>query len=292
VLDGVPGSPRRARLVCVCGVHSRRRAVGALPVAGGAPEAPPTGGAARSRPFAAHAGAADRADDRRRAPRADGRDRRRARPAPPRRSRARRADGRDARCVGRLRRLPAPPLRGRVARASRGVPRARRIRPRDRRPCRPPAHALLMTLTLVGLSHQSTPVAVRERAFVPLPQAGELARGLAADGEAVCLSTCNRTELYVVGAEAEPRALAALAEVSGLPEDELRGVVYRLGDEAAALHLFRVAAGLDSLVPGEGEILGQVRDAYEAGAPGPILDRLFRQALHAGKKVRAETAIG
>jgi len=149
-----------------------------------------------------------------------------------------------------------------------------------------------MTLTLVGLSHQSTPVAVRERAFVPLPQAGELARGLAADGEAVCLSTCNRTELYVVGAEAEPRALAALAEVSGLPEDELRGVVYRLGDEAAALHLFRVAAGLDSLVPGEGEILGQVRDAYEAGAPGPILDRLFRQALHAGKKVRAETAIG
>jgi len=147
-------------------------------------------------------------------------------------------------------------------------------------------------LTLVGLSHSSTPVAVRERAFVPLPQAGELARALAADGEAVCLSTCNRTELYLVGREAEPRALAALAEVSGLPEDELRGVVYRLGDEAAALHLFRVAAGLDSMVPGEGEILGQVRDAYEAGAPGPILDRLFRQALHAGKKVRAETAIG
>ena len=60
----------------------------------------------------------------------------------------------------------------------------------------------------------------------------------------------------------------------------------------AALHLFRVAAGLDSLVPGEGEILGQVRDAFEAGAAGPLLDRLFRQALHAGRRARVETAIG
>jgi glutamyl-tRNA reductase len=148
-----------------------------------------------------------------------------------------------------------------------------------------------VTLTLVGLSHQGTPVAVRERAFVPLPQAGEVAAGLAEAGEAVCLSTCNRTELYVVGPEAEARALDALVTVSGLPPDELRPVVYRLTDEAAALHLFRVAAGLDSLVPGEGEILGQVRSAFEAGATGPVLDRLFRQALHAGKKVRAETAI-
>jgi glutamyl-tRNA reductase len=148
-----------------------------------------------------------------------------------------------------------------------------------------------VTLTLVGLSHQVTPVAVRERAFVPLPQAAELAAGLAAAGEAVCLSTCNRTELYLVGPDAEPRALDALAEVSGLSADELRSVVYRLAGEAAALHLFRVAGGLDSLVPGEGEILGQVRAAFEAGSTGPVLDRLFRQALHAGKKVRAETAI-
>jgi glutamyl-tRNA reductase len=147
-------------------------------------------------------------------------------------------------------------------------------------------------VNLVGLSHQSTPIALRERAFVPLPEAAALARELAADGEAVCLSTCNRTELYLVGPDAEVRALAALARVSGLPEEELHGVVYRLHDEAAALHLFRVAAGLDSMVPGEGEILGQVREAYEAGAPGAILDRLFRQALHSGKKVRAETAIG
>jgi glutamyl-tRNA reductase len=146
-------------------------------------------------------------------------------------------------------------------------------------------------LTLVGLSHQATPVAVRERAFVPLPQAGELGAALAEDGEAVCLSTCNRTELYVVGPDAERRAVDALVSVSGLPMEELRSVVYRLADEAAALHLFRVAAGLDSLVPGEGEILGQVRSAFEVGTTGPVLDRLFRQALHAGKKVRAETAI-
>ena len=146
-------------------------------------------------------------------------------------------------------------------------------------------------LTLVGLSHQGTSVAVRERAFVPLPQAGQLAAALAEDGEAVCLSTCNRTELYVVGPDAELRAVDTLVSVSGLPMEELRSVVYRLADEAAALHLFRVAAGLDSLVPGEGEILGQVRAAFEAGTTGPVLDRLFRQALHAGKKVRAETAI-
>ncbi len=148
-----------------------------------------------------------------------------------------------------------------------------------------------MTLTLVGLSHQGTPVAVRERAFVPLPEAAELAASLAAGGEAVCLSTCNRTELYLVGENAEHRALEALGRVSGLPDEELGPVVYRLSDEAAALHLLRVAAGLDSLVPGEGEILGQVRSAFDAGTTGPVLDRVFRQALHAGKKVRAETAI-
>ncbi len=69
-------------------------------------------------------------------------------------------------------------------------------------------------------------------------------------------------------------------------------MAYRLADESAALHLFRVAAGLDSMVPGEGEILGQVRDAYEAGAPGPLLDRVFRMALHAGRRARVETSIG
>jgi len=127
-------------------------------------------------------------------------------------------------------------------------------------------------------------------------RAAELAVELAGEeGEAVCLSTCNRTELYLAHADAEeagPLPEQALSTLSSLPESELEPVLYRLQDQAAALHLFRVAAGLDSLVPGEGEILGQVRTAARIGKTGPVLDRLFRQALHAGKRARAETAIG
>ena len=148
-----------------------------------------------------------------------------------------------------------------------------------------------MRLVLVGVSHRQAPVEVRERVALAREEAGELSRRLAAAGaEAVCLSTCNRTEIYLAEADAavaEARAEEALAGGGA----ELLTALYHLHDEAAALHLFRVAAGLDSLVPGEGEILGQVRAAYESGAPGPLLDRLFRQALHAGKKVRAQTAI-
>jgi glutamyl-tRNA reductase len=143
-----------------------------------------------------------------------------------------------------------------------------------------------MNLVLVGTSHRLAPVEVRERVVLDLDGAAELARRLADGGEAVCLSTCNRTELYL--AHRDPERAERLAGAA-LAEGEIE--LYRLRDAAAALHLCRVAAGLDSLVPGEGEILGQVRAAYEAGACGPVLDRLFRQALHAGKKVRAETAI-
>jgi glutamyl-tRNA reductase len=136
-------------------------------------------------------------------------------------------------------------------------------------------------LWLAGVSHHRAPIEVRERVALTLEQAAELARELAANGdEAVVLSTCNRTEVYVAG---ERDAIDLGAEV--------QPYVYRLTDEAAAMHLFRVAAGLDSMVPGEGEILGQVRAAYEAGTTGPQLDRLFRQALHVGKKVRTQTAI-
>jgi glutamyl-tRNA reductase len=134
---------------------------------------------------------------------------------------------------------------------------------------------------LAGVSHHRAPVEVREHAALSLEQAAELARRLAgADGEAVCLSTCNRTEVYF----AAPDDRIDLGP-------EVQPYLYRLSDEAAAVHLFRVAAGLDSMVPGEGEILGQVRGAYEAGVSGPLLDRLFRQALHVGKKVRTQTAI-
>jgi glutamyl-tRNA reductase len=142
-----------------------------------------------------------------------------------------------------------------------------------------------MTFGLVGLSHHVAPVELRERVTLDQAAAAELARSL---GDAVCLSTCNRTELYLSSVD-EERAVAALEAVAGEPLD---AVLYRLHEDDAAVHLFRVAAGLDSLVPGEGEILGQVRDAYEAAAPGPMLDRVFRQALGVGKRVRTETAIG
>ncbi len=142
-----------------------------------------------------------------------------------------------------------------------------------------------MTLTVVGLSHHVANVDLRERVTLDLDAAAALAR---AAGDAVCLSTCNRTELYVAGGD-ESEVTALLEGVAG---ESLDGVLYTLHGEAAALHLFRVAAGLDSLVPGEGEILGQVRAAFEAVSAGPLLDRVFRQALTVGKRVRAETAIG
>ena len=143
-----------------------------------------------------------------------------------------------------------------------------------------------MSLVLVGTSHNLAPIEDREQIAVDLEGAAQLAATLANGGEAVCLSTCNRTELYLVWSDPD-LAEASAIEALGAGEIEL----YRLRDGDAARHLFRVAAGLDSLVPGEGEILGQVRSAYEAGSCGPVLDRLFRQALHAGKKVRTETAI-
>jgi len=142
-----------------------------------------------------------------------------------------------------------------------------------------------VTLSVVGLSHRVAPVELRERVTLDGDAAAELARSL---GDAVCLSTCNRTEIYLDGPSDE-QAVAALDELAG---ESLEGVLYRLSDDAAALHLFRVAAGLDSLVPGEGEILGQVRSAFERVSCGPLLDRVFSHALSVGKRVRTETAIG
>ncbi|HUP33042.1 MAG TPA: glutamyl-tRNA reductase [Gaiellaceae bacterium] len=148
-----------------------------------------------------------------------------------------------------------------------------------------------MRLTLAGVSHHRTPIELRERVALDLDACRALAVRLG--GEAVVLSTCNRTELYLARDEhAEEEAVRTFAELADDRGAELAAALYRLRDEGAALHLFRVAAGLDSLVPGEGEILGQVRTAFEAGSPGPFLDRLFRQALHAGRRVRVETAIG
>jgi glutamyl-tRNA reductase len=149
-----------------------------------------------------------------------------------------------------------------------------------------------MRLVLVGTSHHRAPVELRERVALGQEQARALAARLATDGrEAVCLSTCNRTELYLAAPAADPAEHDAVAALAGL-EPAVEQALYRLRDRAAALHLFRVAGGLDSLVPGEGEILGQVRAAHELGTTGPLLDRVFRQALHAGRKVRTQTAIG
>ncbi len=150
----------------------------------------------------------------------------------------------------------------------------------------------MSSLHLIGLSHRRAPVELRERVALTDAEAAELSRRLSAgDGEAVCLSTCNRTEIYSAGRD-PAEGLALLSERSGLDVDELQGVAYKLQDDDVALHLYRVAAGLDSLVPGEGQILGQVRSAFDNGSTGPLLDRMFRGAIHAGRRVRRETAIG
>jgi glutamyl-tRNA reductase len=150
----------------------------------------------------------------------------------------------------------------------------------------------MMRLVLVGTSHHHAPVELREQVALDGDDAQALAARLSEGGrEAVCLSTCNRTELYVAAADADDAERDAVAALVSLGP-EVEPALYRLQDRAAAHHLFRVAAGLDSLVPGEGEILGQVRLAHQLGTTGPLLDRLFRQALHAGRKVRAQTAIG
>ena len=155
-----------------------------------------------------------------------------------------------------------------------------------------------MKLALAGVSHHTASIELRERVAIDREAAASLAGELVRNGngqtEAVVLSTCNRTELYIASSDGDAGEIAdrALLALAGADADALAPVAYRLSDESAALHLFRVAAGLDSLVPGEGEILGQVRDAYEAGAPGAMLDRTFRMALHAGRRARLETAIG
>jgi glutamyl-tRNA reductase len=157
-----------------------------------------------------------------------------------------------------------------------------------------------MRLVLVGTSYQRAPVELRELLAYDAELRQQALERLAGEGsEAVVLSTCNRTEVYAVDprpAQAEERIYGELSGLSGLSQSELAPALYTVTDEAAAVHLFRVAAGLDSMVPGEAQILGQVREAYqaarEAGTAGSTLHRLFRQALRVGKRVRTETAIG
>jgi glutamyl-tRNA reductase len=155
-------------------------------------------------------------------------------------------------------------------------------------------------LLALGTSHRRAELALRERLhFTPADAAALAARLASTRAEAVVLSTCLRTEIYVAGggsSEAAALARAELSRRSGLSALELDPLLEERRDSGAALHLFSVAAGLDSLVPGDAQILGQVREAHAlalAGdATGPILNRVFAHALHAGKRVRSESGLG
>jgi glutamyl-tRNA reductase len=157
-------------------------------------------------------------------------------------------------------------------------------------------------LLALGVSHKTAPLDLRERLSLTEGSAvGALRELTMAEGihEAAAISTCNRTELYLVVSdtvEAESTALGVLTRQADIPPTELLGHLYSHRGIEAADHLFRVTAGLDSMIVGEAEIQGQVKRAYELalveGATGPILNRLFRGALAAGGRVREETRIG
>ncbi len=155
---------------------------------------------------------------------------------------------------------------------------------------------------VIGASHHTAPVAVRERLAVPGEALERLLVRLARRGlfeEALVLDTCNRTECYYVApAGVEPHAafLDALAETKGTPVDADPDVFYQYEETEAARHLFRVAASLDSQIVGEDQILGQVKAAYRvavrARATGLLLNKLLHRAFRAGKRVRTETDLG
>jgi glutamyl-tRNA reductase len=160
-----------------------------------------------------------------------------------------------------------------------------------------------MEIVLVGLNHRTAPVEVREKVSFTPDQARRAADELRARGileETLVLSTCNRSEVYGVPPETSHNCLSGLAsflsEFHSVQADALTNSLYHHLDRQAVRHLFRVSAGLDSMLLGEAEILGQVREAYrsahEQGATGPVLNRLFQGALEVGKRVRTETDLG
>jgi glutamyl-tRNA reductase len=159
-----------------------------------------------------------------------------------------------------------------------------------------------MSIVVIGVNHRTAPLAVLERLAIAPDDVAKTVAGLAQRDtirEVVVLSTCGRTEVYLVaerfhGAYADVTEF--LAALAGMPLDELHPHLLALHDDAAATHLFEVTAGLDSFVLGESEILGQVRAAWhiavDSGGVGATLDLLFRHALRTGKRARSETAIG
>ena len=156
---------------------------------------------------------------------------------------------------------------------------------------------LIMSLLVLGLNHRTAPIEVRERIVFDaerLPRALASLAALPGVAESLIVSTCNRTELYCVGAAAESLSAWLVAESGG--HGALAACLYRVEDADAARHAFSVAAGLDSLVLGEPQILGQLKDAYraaqQAGTAGALLNRLFQTTFAVAKRVRTETAIG
>jgi glutamyl-tRNA reductase len=160
-----------------------------------------------------------------------------------------------------------------------------------------------MHLLLVGLSHRTAPIELRERVDFHARGLENALRALAAraqqGGEMAVLSTCNRAELYVACEDVEAARAELVSFVGsfhGVDVAALEPHVYHVADIEAARHLFRVAAGLDSLVVGEPQILGQVKEAHsaarDAATAGPLLNRLFHSSFAVGKRVRSETGLG
>jgi glutamyl-tRNA reductase len=159
-----------------------------------------------------------------------------------------------------------------------------------------------MSIVVIGVNHRTAPLAVLERLAIAPDDVAKSVAALAQRDtirEVAVLSTCGRTEVYIVaerfhGAYADVSEF--LAALAGMTLDELNPFLLALHDDAAATHLFAVAAGLDSFVLGESEILGQVRSAWQAavdnGGVRSTLDLLFRHALRSGKRARSETEIG
>ncbi len=159
-----------------------------------------------------------------------------------------------------------------------------------------------MEIALIGISHRTASIELRERVAFRVEQACEAADQLRARGilkEAVILSTCNRTEVYGITRERTADNLRAMetfiASYHQVPQQEFNAALYRHTDREVVRHIYRVAAGLDSMLLGESEILGQVREAYRVamdhGATGRVLNRLFQSALEVGKRIRTETQI-
>ena len=159
-----------------------------------------------------------------------------------------------------------------------------------------------MHLLLLGVSHRTAPVDLRERLDFSSRDVGAAVESLAARSsatESVVLSTCNRSEIYVASADssrARQELIGFLGDYHQLAREAFLPHLFSHEDTTAAHHLFRVAAGLDSLVLGEPQILGQVKDAFQAAAErrcaGPLLSKTFHWAFGVGKRVRTETALG